>query len=64
MAQPQSLIVAKLPQSITEALGAPGAPGASGVSGAPGTLGSPSIREILDRIKYDQGRARDGQADC
>lgn len=64
LAQPQSLIEAKLPQSITEALGAPGAPGASGVSGAPGTLGSPSIREILDRIKYDQGRARDGQADC
>jgi hypothetical protein len=55
LAQPQSLIEAKLPQSITEALKAPGAPGVPGV---------PSIREILDRIKYDQGRARDGQADC
>jgi len=55
LGEPLSLVEAKLPQSITEALGVPG---------TPGTPGSPSIREILDQIKYDQGRARDGQADC
>ena len=70
LAQPQSLIEAKLPQSITEALKIPESPrlpgtsGTSGTSGTPGTPRTPSIREILDRIKYDQGRARDGQADC
>ena len=79
LGQPQSLIEAKLPQSISEALGvptvpeAPGAPGALGGPGifevpetptTPRTPTSPSIREILDQIKYYQGRARDGQADC
>ena len=67
MAQPESLIEAKLPQSITDALRAsrtPQAPGVPGVPETPQIPGTPSIREILDRIKYDQGRARDGKADC
>lgn len=61
---PEPVISAKLPSSVTDAQQTTPPTLSGGVGGGDTNNLTPSISEVLNQIKYNQERTRDGKAEC